>query len=130
MRILIILDLHEDLNFLARVQAEQNFDHYDHIVCLSDYFDPRIPSTDAMLEATAKKIRELKLQCGDKLHLIFGNHALPYYALRPDFVEFDTRPNFSIGFSMNCTTLERAKIINRIWADSFWQQLKRGHFIR
>jgi hypothetical protein len=124
MKILIIPDLHEDLNFLARIQAEENFDHYDHIVFLGDYFDPRVPATDARLEAAANKIRDLKHQYGNKLDLICGNHDLPYWALKHDCVESDVKPNFRLGYSMSCTTLERAKIINRTWDDSFWQQLK------
>jgi hypothetical protein len=124
MKILAIPDIHEDLNFLARVQTQENFDDYDHIVCLGDYFDPRVPATDTRLEATANKIRELKRHYGDKLHLICGNHDLPYWALRPDCVESSEKPNFRIGFSMNCTTLERAKIVNRILGKSFWQQLR------
>ena len=124
MKILVIPDIHEDLEFLTKIESKEDFDRYDHIVCLGDYFDPRSAATDETLKATAIRIRELKSQYGDKLHLLCGNHDLPYYALRPDCIESADRPNYRIGFSMACTTIERAKIINEVWDESCWKQLK------
>lgn len=124
MKTLVIPDIHEDLEFVTKIELEQNFNDFDHIVCLGDYFDPRSAATDEKLKTIAIKVRELKSQYGDKLHLLCGNHDLPYYALRPDCVESSEKPNFRIGYSMMCTTIERAKIVNRIWDDSFWQQLQ------
>jgi predicted phosphodiesterase len=124
MKILVIPDIHEDLDFLAKIESREDFDRYDHIVCLGDYFDPRLAATDEKLKVTAIKIRELKSQHGEKLHLLCGNHDLPYYALRPDCIESPDRPNFRIGFSMAYTKIERAKVINEIWDESCWKQLK------
>lgn len=124
MKILVIPDIHEDLNFLKRIESNEDFGSFDHIVCLGDYFDPRTAATDTKLKATAIKVRELKARLGDKLHLLCGNHDLPYYALRPDCVESPNKANYRIGFSMASTTIERAKVINEIWDESCWKQLK------
>ena len=124
MKILVIPDVHEDLDFLAKIESREDFDHYDHIVCLGDYFDSRSAATDETLKATAIKIRELKSRLGDKLHLLCGNHDLPYYALRPDCIESPDKANYRIGFSMASTTIERARVINEVWDESFWTQLK------
>ena len=79
MKILVIPDIHEDLDFLAKIGSEQAFDSSDQIVCLGDYFDPRSVSaaTNGTLEATAIRVRELKAQYGEKLHPLCGNHDLP-----------------------------------------------------
>tara|TARA_B110001469_G_scaffold12567_1_gene12615 strand:- start:5228 stop:5983 length:756 start_codon:yes stop_codon:yes gene_type:complete len=126
MKILVIPDIHENLDFLSKIETEQDFSSFDQIVCLGDYFDPRsaTAATVEKLKATAIKIRELKCQYDDKLHLLCGNHDLPYYALRPDCVKSSAKANFRIGFSMMCTTIERAKVINEIWDEFFWGKLK------
>ncbi|CAA6690072.1 MULTISPECIES: metallophosphoesterase [unclassified Lentimonas] len=113
MKILVIPDIHEDLVFLAKIESKEDFDSYDYIVCLGDYFDPRsvISPTDEKLKATAIKIRDLKFRYADKLYLLCGNHDLPYYALRPDCIDCSDKANYRIGFSMRCTTIERAKAI-------------------
>jgi hypothetical protein len=124
MKILIIPDIHEDLDYLAKIESKEDFERFDHIVCLGDYFDPRSTATNEKLKATAIKICGLASQYGDKLHLMCGNHDLPYYALRPDCIDCSEKPNYRIGYSMRCTTIERAKVINEIWDDAFWAQLK------
>lgn len=128
MKILVIPDVHEDLDFLDAIDKCEDFNLFDHIVCLGDYFDPRISSEahDQQLVRIAREIKHWKNSLGNRLHLLYGNHDLPYYALRPDCVDSENMSNRQIGYAMSCTTLERAKIINCIWDEAFWRSLKGG----
>jgi hypothetical protein len=126
MRILVVPDLHENLNFLKYIMAVEDTATFDHIVLLGDYFDP--PATvnpdPAQLQRTAGTIIGFKEILGDKLHLLMGNHDLPYYALRPVCDKGAGRPNDIISHWLGNTTCERAEVINALWDDTFWKQLK------
>jgi predicted phosphodiesterase len=40
MKILVIPDIHEDLDFLKYIIAVEDTEAFDHVVLLGDYFDP------------------------------------------------------------------------------------------
>jgi len=126
MKILVIPDLHENLDFLAYILAVEDTAKFDKVVCLGDYFDPHgvVNPCEANLKRMAGTIFGMKEILGDKLHLLCGNHDLPYYALRPACRGNTGRPNNFIGNWLGQTTDERAEIINEIWDESFWQQLE------
>lgn len=85
MKILVIPDIHEDLDFLRYIIAMEDPSKYDKVVMLGDYFDPPEVANpdDNILRQVAGTILGFKEILGDKLHLLCGNHDLPYYALRP-----------------------------------------------
>ncbi|MDQ8205896.1 hypothetical protein QEH52_00105 [Coraliomargarita sp. SDUM461003] len=61
--------------------------------------------------------------------LLCGNHDLPYYALRPACINGSNQFNKELSFSLNDGPsndykVERARIINGIWDETFWQSLK------
>jgi hypothetical protein len=126
MRILAIPDLHENLDFLKYIMAVEDTATFDHIVLLGDYFDP--PSSEdvslAQVQRVAGTILGFKEILGDKLHLLCGNHDLPYYALRPACRGGVGRPNHMIGKWLEVSTLARAEVINELWDEAFWCSLR------
>lgn len=126
MRILVIPDIHENLDFLKYIIAVEDTATFDHIVVLGDYFDPpaTVNSDPAQLQRTAGTILGLREVLGDKLHLLMGNHDLPYYALRPACGKGMGQPNPVIGSWLGATTLERSEVINALWDEPFWRTLK------
>ena len=126
MQLLVIPDLHENLNFLKYILAVEDTANFDHVVLLGDYFDQRDdqPSTNDDLICVAKTILGMKEVLGDKLHLLCGNHDLPYYALRPACGDNAGEPNRTIGHWMDATTHGRAEAINSVWDGHFWRTLK------
>ncbi|WP_269526283.1 metallophosphoesterase [Coraliomargarita parva] len=126
MKLLVIPDLHENLGFLKYILAVEDTAEFDKVICLGDYFDPHgevNPDADN-LKQMAGTLVGMKEILGDKLHLICGNHDLPYYALRPACLRKRGRPNQIIGSWLPQTTLERAEIINAIWDAEFWRGLE------
>lgn len=131
MKILAIPDLHENLDFLKYIMAVEDTDTFDHIVLLGDYFDPPT-DTDASLsqvQRVAGTILGFKEILGDKLHLLCGNHDLPYYALRPACGEGTSQPNLRIGKWLGCSTMARAEVINELWDETFWRSLRGAVFL-
>ena len=126
MKLLVIPDLHENLDFLKYILAVEDTAKFDRVILLGDYFDRRDgkSSTNDDLIQVAKTILGLKEILGDKLHLLCGNHDLPYYALRPVCGSNGGRPNRTIGHWMDVTTRERAEAINSVWDDRFWRSLE------
>lgn len=126
MRILVIPDLHEDLDFLKYIIAREDTATFDHVVLLGDYFDGRGELTPCLkrLERVAGTLVGLKEILGDKLHLLCGNHDLPYYALRPVCDENTGRPNRIISTWLEETNCERAEVINAVWDEAFWKELE------
>lgn len=126
MKLLVIPDLHENLDFLKYILAVEDTANFDQVILLGDYFDRRDdkPSTPDDLIRVAGTILGMKEILGDKLHLLCGNHDLPYYALRPVCRENAGKPNRMIGHWMEVTTCERAEAINSIWDGHFWKELK------
>jgi len=126
MKLRVIPDIHENLDFLKYIMAVEDTANFDHVILLGDYFDRRDnkPSTTDDLVRVAGTILGMKEIMGDKLHLLCGNHDLPYYALRPVCGNSSGKPNRTIGHWMECTTCERAEAINSVWDDSFWRELK------
>lgn len=126
MRILVIPDLHENIDFLRYILAVEDTAQFDKVVCLGDYFDPHgvVNPDEGKLKQMAGTVMGMKEILGDKLHLLCGNHDLPYYALRPVCGESRGRPNRIIGNWLGQTTCERAEIINSLWDEDFWQQLE------
>lgn len=94
---------------------------FDYVVLLGDYFDPpnREDATLKQVERVAYTILGFKEILGDKLHLLCGNHDLPYYALRPACGTGTSRPNRMIGEWLEVTTMARADVINELWNESF-----------
>ena len=126
MKLLIVPDIHEDLSFLKSILAHEDLDSFDHVVLLGDYFDPQgVECPDAEnLRQVAHTLFELKQTLGGRLHMLCGNHDLPYYALRPGCSGHAGRPNLEIGQWIDNTTYERAESINAIWDEAFWLDLK------
>ncbi|NBB79299.1 MAG: hypothetical protein GVY36_07635 [Verrucomicrobia bacterium] len=126
MKLLVIPDLHENLDFLKYILAVEDTANFDHVILLGDYFDRRddASSTPDDLVRVAETLLGIKKILGDKLHLLCGNHDLPYYALRPVCGDFSGSPNRTIGHWMEVTTCERAEAINSVWDANFWRQLK------
>ena len=126
MKILVIPDLHEDLNFLRYIIAMEDPSKYDKVVMLGDYFDPhQVANPDEKnLRQVVGTILGFKEILGDKLHLLCGNHDLPYYALRPACGENTGLPNRIISNWLGNTTCARAEIINEIWDEAFWHELE------
>lgn len=126
MRILVIPDIHEDLGFLNYILTYEGTESFDHIVLLGDYFDapPGVNPCDQRLRQVAERVLEIKQKVGDRMHLLCGNHDLPYYALRPACGNREGRPNRRIGDWLVDTTQARAEIINEVWDDAFWRDLK------
>jgi hypothetical protein len=126
MRLLVIPDLHENLDLLKYIMAVEDTACFDHIVLLGDYFDP--PHDDALslaqVQRVAGTILGFKEIYGDKLHLLCGNHDLPYYALRPACAQGSGRPNLMIGEWLEVTSLARAEVINELWDEAFWHSLR------
>ncbi|NQY32286.1 MAG: metallophosphoesterase, partial [Coraliomargarita sp.] len=126
MKLLVVPDIHEDLVFLQSILSEEDLDSFDHVVLLGDYFDPRgilNPDLDN-LRRVAETLLSVKQQLGERLHMLCGNHDLPYYALRPVCRVGSGKPNTVIAQWLESTTLERAEIINDVWDDLFWRNLK------
>ncbi len=126
MKILVIPDLHENLDFLKYIMAVEDTASCEHVVMLGDYFDPP-SSEDASLkqvQRVAGTIFGFKEILGDKLHLLCGNHDLPYYALRPACGQNAGRPNLMIGEWLEVSSLARAEVINELWDEAFWRSLR------
>ncbi|NBB79441.1 MAG: hypothetical protein GVY36_08350 [Verrucomicrobia bacterium] len=126
MRTLVIPDIHEDLDFLKYIMAKEDTATFDHVVMLGDYFDA---STDVepchqRLQRVAGTILGFAEILGDKLHLLCGNHDLPYYALRPACGEHRGKPNPVISQWLHNTSCERAEIVNQLWDEPFWKRLR------
>jgi hypothetical protein len=126
MRTLVIPDIHEDLDFLKYIIAKEDTATFDHVVLLGDYFDPpgEVNPCEKRLQRVAGTIIGLKEILRDKLHLLCGNHDLPYYALRPVCGENEGKPNRIISQWLGNTTCERAEIINELWDEAFWKSLR------
>lgn len=126
MRILVIPDIHENLEFLKYILAVEDTAEFDKVVCLGDYFDPQgvVNPDENRLKQMAGTIMGMKEILGDKLHLLCGNHDLPYYALRPACGDNAGKPNRIISQWLGNTTCERAEMINSIWDEAFWRQLE------
>jgi len=126
MKILVIPDIHEDLEFLKYIIAIEDTVTFDHVVMLGDYFDPPgdVNPSEDRLQQMAGTLLGLREILGDRLHMLCGNHDLPYYALRPVCGENTGRPNNIIGNWLSNTTCERAEIINSLWDEDFWKSLK------
>jgi hypothetical protein len=126
MKILVIPDIHEDLEFLKYIIAIEDTATFDHVVMLGDYFDPPgdVNPSEDRLQQMAGTLLGLREILGDRLHMLCGNHDLPYYALRPVCGENTGRPNNIIGNWLSNTTCERAEIINSLWDEDFWKSLK------
>ena len=126
MRILIVPDIHDDLGFLRSIISNEDLDSFEHVVMLGDYFDPYpdLMSDDDNLRELAGTLLNLKELLGGRLHMLCGNHDLPYYALRPACGGNTGRPNAVIGQWLGSTTQKRAEIINAIWSEPFWRELK------
>lgn len=121
MKILVIPDLHENLEFLKYIIAVEDTAAFDHVVMLGDYFDPPAEDRLRQVAGTLLGMREI---LGDRLHLLCGNHDLPYYALRPVCGGKRGRPNEIISNWLGNTTIARAEIINSLWDAAFWQDLQ------
>ena len=126
MKLLVIPDIHENLEFLNYVLAAENPADFDKVVMLGDYFDPHPPeeTSENRLRAVAKTLKGLSETLGDKLILLCGNHDIPYYALRPACGGGDGRPNTVIGGWLPDTSPERAAVINAVWDGAFWRRLE------
>ena len=126
MRILVVPDIHENLEFLKYIFAVEDTSRFDHIVLLGDYFDPPgvVNPCEEKLQQLAHTLRGFKDIFGERLHMLCGNHDLPYYALRPDCGANAGRANQVISQWLGNTTCERAEIINDIWDEAFWKSLK------
>ena len=126
MKILVIPDLHENLEFLKYIFAVEKTEDFDHIVMLGDYFDPHgdVETSDSKLQRVAGTLMGLKELHGDRLHLICGNHDLPYYALRPACGGRQGQVNPFISQWLRCTSLARAEIINELWDEDFWRSME------
>ena len=128
MKLLVIPDLHEDLDFLRYVLAAEDPADFDRVIFLGDYFDARPPlqTSDAHLREVAETVIGLKGMLGDKMRLLCGNHDLPYYALRPSCGNGGGSPNNVIGNWLPDTTRARAEIINAVWDEAIWRGLEGG----
>lgn len=126
MRTLVIPDLHEDLEFLEYIFETEDTSGFDHIILLGDYFDRRggEKSHPNELRLFAQAIVRLKDKFGERLNLLWGNHDLPYYALRPACRGNADRANWVIGGALDATSLRSAEIINQVWAEEFWKKLQ------
>jgi len=93
---------------------------------LGDYFDPpgAVNPAEDKLQQVAGTLLGMKEILGERLHLLCGNHDLPYYALRPVCGDNTGRPNRLISQWIGNTTRERAGVINELWDEDFWQQLE------
>ena len=126
MKLLVVPDIHENLEFLKYIFAYEDTDSFDHVVLLGDYFDPPgvVNPCEQRLQQMAGTLLGMKELLGERLHMLCGNHDLPYYALRPACGGRGGQPNTTIGQWLGNTTLERAEIINELWNEDFWQSLK------
>ncbi len=126
MRILVVPDIHENLEFLKYIFAVEDTTSFDHIVLLGDYFDPPgvVNPCEKRLQQVAGTLMGFKEIFGERLHILCGNHDLPYYALRPVCGDNTGRPNQVISQWLGNTTCERAEIINELWDEAFWKDLK------
>ena len=126
LKLLVVPDIHEDLDFLKYIIAKEDFATFDHIVLLGDYFGPPgvVNPDEDNLQRMAVTLMGLKEILSDRLHMLCGNHDLPYYALRPVCGENTGKPNPVISQWLGATTCERAEIINAAWSEEFWKSLK------
>jgi hypothetical protein len=126
MKILVVPDIHENLEFLKYIFAVEKSASFDHIVLLGDYFDPHkvVNPCEDRLQQMAGTLMGFKELFGERLHMLCGNHDLPYYALRPVCGGRSGKPNEMISQWLRNTTLERAEIINELWDEAFWQSLQ------
>ncbi|MGJ8653053.1 MAG: metallophosphoesterase [Opitutaceae bacterium] len=126
MKILVVPDIHENLEFLKYIFAYEDTASFDHIVLLGDYFDQPgvVQLCEKKLQQVAGTLLGFKEIFGERLHMLCGNHDLPYYALQPACGDNRGQPNQIISQWLGNTTLDRAEIINELWDEAFWLDLK------
>jgi len=126
MKILVVPDIHENLQFLDGIRVAEDLEAFDRVVLLGDYFDPRgdVVSGSRHLEEVSQTLVQWKDLLGERLLMLCGNHDLPYYALRPACRGDWAKANRFIGEWLAETTLERARVINSVWDEFMWQELK------
>lgn len=127
MHILAIPDVHQDVHFLQRIFDTENIAAFDKVIFLGDYFDTRVYELDcdeAVVE-TARFIKEIKLTYPDKVHLLCGNHDLPYYAMRPMCAANTGRVNSTIAdWFYDGNSYHNANLIEEIWGEEIWSTLE------
>lgn len=80
-RCLVIPDVHQDIVWVEKILSREK--NWDHCVFLGDYFDPKQKQEDVSgIRATARFIREVAEEHGDRISLLWGNHDIPYWEAR------------------------------------------------
>ena len=132
---LLIPDVHQDYGFLSRILEKEQVGDFERVILLGDYFDSRDPDLRGPTAArkTARLIRGLKSDLGDRLILLWGNHDIPYYSHQfvghrsrssPSRFE-ETKKRFGVSPESPATS----QAVNEEWDLAFWRTLRPFVFI-
>ncbi len=130
-RILVIPDVHEELDFLTKIENQKDFSQLERIILLGDYFDPKSIATESSLAGIAENIANLcKSEHGKKVTLLLGNHDLPYYYMHyantnlKGGIQLPHLEGFWQSYIKNTYTPRRLEIIEQYWDNDLWERIQ------
>lgn len=136
-RVLVIPDVHQDINFLHAIDERVNFNTFNRVIFLGDYFDTYIKSDSPRyfsVNQTCQYFIELKDRLKHKLVMLIGNHDLAYFEFS---IRAGTKWDYNGPLYLGCSgyTNSKAADIHKAWnvyqkqsgRDNFWANLKFYH---
>lgn len=82
-RLLVIPDVHQDINFLQYIFKNESLSEWDRIIFLGDFFDAKHPEFGniASVDWICEFVIELKNTLKDRMVTLLGNHDLVFHVM-------------------------------------------------